>query len=366
MKLKIRDELTQLEKNSYASAELVIPENCIDCGEGCNPYGYPKEILDTFKNFDTDKIFPYPHSMATTDAIIDYWKNECNLERENILLADGSISALYLINNIFNIKGAKVLGFAPQFADFSANIRLLGMDYKPFYANAENNFKMNIEDLIDTVDETYSLVYIDNPNNPTGQIFGCDMIKKLLDKCAELGVCVIIDEAYGDFMKKSNSSVQFLEDYENLIVVRTFSKGFGLAGLRAGYILASKMIISYMNKLSNPYQIGELTRELAASALKVGNNLDATMDEFSDAKSQIQKIIGNNLNMAETGMSVSICTLYHKDSNIDLQSEFLKYGVLTVPGAEFDGLDKSFVRVRMPKKSELPSLLDAIAKIDLA
>lgn len=362
--LKLRDEIRNMEKNSYASAELHVPEGGIDCSEGCNPYGFPDAVEKAYADFDIKRFSPYPHSTAAVDAIIDYWKSECSLEKENIMLTDGSISALYLINNLFNVRKAKVLGFAPQFSDFGANVKLLGMDYCPYFVKKEEKLKMDISMLTDVLTDEYSVVYIDNPNNPTGQIFDVADIRILLDKAKKMGVCVLIDEAYGDFMPRGNSSVQFLEEYDNLLVVRTMSKGFGLAGMRAGYILGPKNIIHCMNKVSNPYQVGELSREIMGAALRSGNNLEDTMTGFAEAKRKIAEMTGNNLEMAETCPTVSIMTLSHKDSTVNLREKFLKYGVLTVPGEEFDGLDASYVRIRLPKNDELHVLFDAIEAIE--
>ncbi len=202
----------------------------IDCSEGCNPYGYPKEIEKVLERFRPELFSPYPHSMAAYRGICHYWREQYALQKENILLTDGSISALYIINNIFNIKDTEVVGVAPQFADFTANVKLLGMDYRPLVLKKENHFKICVEEMMNRITDRTGFVYLDNPNNPTGQIVDKKDIERLLERAQEYGVCVVVDEAYGDFMEKENSAVGLLGQYENLIVVRTLSKGFGMAG----------------------------------------------------------------------------------------------------------------------------------------
>ncbi len=362
--MKLREELCALEKNSYASDHIDLPEGGIDCSEGCNPYGFPKEIEKVLSSFDPSRFAPYPHSTAAYDGICNYWKEQCELKKENIMLSDGSIAALYIINNLFNVKNAKIMGVAPQFTDFVANVRLLGMNYEPAYMKRENNFQINVDELLDGITEEVSMLYIDNPNNPTGQILDEHDIQRLLEKARECNVCLVVDEAYGDFMPKENSAVKFLNDYENLIVVRTLSKGFGLAGLRAGYILASESLISCMNKVSNPYQIGEFTRELVGAALNSPNNITDHMKYFVRQKGILREFLGNCLEMAKTSDTVSICLIYHKDQKVDLYKRFLEEGVLTVPGAEFEGLNSSYVRIRMPKMEEFHVLQKAVERIN--
>ena len=364
MKVKLRRELEELEKNSYASDQLTLPQGGIDCSEGCNPYGYPRGIQNVMKTFSTERFSPYPHSMAAYNGIVSFWSRQYVLKKENILLTDGSISALYTINNLFNIKGAKVLGIAPQFADFAANVRLLGMEYLPVKLDRKDGYKIHIESLLDRLNSKISLVYIDNPNNPTGQVISSEDIERLLKKAEDYNVCVVVDEAYGDFMPKENSAVRFLAQYENLIVVRTFSKGFGLAGLRAGYILAAESLIHCMNKISNPYQMGEISRELVGAALTVENQIAEHMESFARQKRDLRRYLGENLFMAETCNTVSICMVYHRDLQVDLYHLFLKQGILTVSGTDFDGLDHSCVRLRMPAEGEYPSLLRAVQEIN--
>lgn len=364
MEPKIRDVLKHVRKKSYASDCVDLPEGGIDCSEGCNPFGYPDAVRTVLKTFDPDRFSPYPHSMAAYEAIQTYWKDQCKLKRENIMLTDGSIQAIYIVNNIFNIIGAKVLGIAPQFAGYASNVKLLGMEYLSVELKKENNYRIDVEELEGRITEELSLVYLDNPNNPTGQVLDNEEIEKILRKAKACSVCVIIDEAYGDFMKKEMSAVKFLKQYENLIVIRTLSKGFGLAGVRSGYILASENLIRYMNKVANPYQMAEIVRDITQLALTKENKIAIHMENFADQKCKIRALIGRNLRMATTCDTVSVCMLYHKNEKVNLQKLFYDQKVLVVPGTEFDGLNASYVRIRLPKDDEFPVLQRAIQNLE--
>ena len=88
-----------------------------------------------------------------------------------------------------------------------------------------------------------SFVYIDNPNNPTGQFLSNAELERIISKCEEMKVYAIIDEAYADFIPREESAVMLGPKYSHMISVRTFSKGFGLAGARAGYIITNKELL---------------------------------------------------------------------------------------------------------------------------
>ena len=364
MQLKLRDELLNMEKVSYAMDHIELPEGGVDCSEGCTPYGFPPEMLKAVENFDMNRLGPYPHSTAIFDGLCEYWKGQFFLEPENLFLTDGSIAAIYVICNIFNRPGAKVVGIAPQFTDFEMAVRLLGMDYQPVMLRKETNFTIDPDEIIAAIDEDTSLVYIDNPNNPTGQIIDSYAIGKILDKAAECNAAVVVDEAYGDFMPNQNSAAKFLEKYENMIMMRTLSKAFGLAGLRIGYIIAHKPVIAAMRKITNPYQVSEFARELGGEALRHSYHIWENIIDFAKMKREIKANIGNRLHIAQTYDTVSIFLLYHDDENVDLKEEFFKRGVLCVSGSDFTGLGKNYARIRLPKIDDFRVLYRAITEID--
>ena len=353
-RLKIKKQLLENEKISYASDVIELPKGGIDCGEGCNPYGFPPECADVVKNFDTSRLGPYPHSQALYDAIIKYWKSQCFVERDNILITDGSINALYVINNIFDTHNAMVLGISPQFTDYYMHAEMLGIEYAPYQLKRKHNYKFDSYEFM-------SMHYI----------------AKTYVRASEkekLYNFIYIDKAYGEFMPKRNSAVRLCEKYPNLVVVRTLSKGFGLAGMRVGYIIACKELIHCMNKMVNPYMVGELSREVAAEALKHHEFIARSKKAFASMKREIRRELGctrhnpegakGRLHMAETLDTNSLLLLYHDDKNINLKDEFFKRGVLVVDGYDFKGLDSSAARVRLPRRRDFPKLLKAIKEIN--
>lgn len=379
--MKIRKQLLEQEKISYAMDHIELPEGGVDCSEGCNPYGFPPECVEALKNFDPAKLGPYPHSDALYDAIRDFWKDQIDVERGNILLADGSINALYIINNIFDTHNSVVLGISPQFTDYYMNAEMIGIEYAPYQLKKENNYKFDTYEFLsmhyitDTYasasssTKSYNFIYIDNPNNPTGQCIDVSDIEEIIKGALKKDITVIIDEAYGDFMPKENSAVQLFAKYPNLVVVRTLSKGYGLAGMRIGYIIAHKDLIGYMNKMVNPYMVGEIAREIGAEALKHTEFVEKSKADFATMKVTIKEALGadtpsGRLHMAETLDTNSLLLLYHDDKNINLKNEFLKRKVLVIDGYDFRGLDATSARIRLPRIDEFPVLLQAIQEIN--
>lgn len=363
MELKIRKSLTEHEFKSYAADHIELPEGGIDCCEGCNPYGFPPELDEAVESFDFSRLGPYPHSTAIFDGLTEYWKGQFYLEPENLMITDGSIAAIYTILSIFE-PGAKIIGIAPQFTDVATYAQMIGMDYEPILLRKEDNFRIDPDAILDKIDDSVDIVYIDNPNNPTGQTVDAYAVRKILEKAQEHGAAVVVDEAYGDFMPNENSAARYLEQFPNMIMMRTLSKAFGLAGLRIGYIVAAKPMIGYMRRLRNPYQVSEFARVIGGVALSHPYHIWENIVDFGRQKREIRAAIGNSLHMAATCDTVSLCLMYVDDENVDLKKEFFDRKVLCVSGSDFYGLGKNFARIRLPRMDEFPVLFDAVKSID--
>ncbi len=119
-----------------------------------------------------------------------------------------------------------------------------GATYDYVLLKKEDNFKFNEKEFIEKINPEYKVIYIDNPNNPTGQIIPLSSIENIVKEAAKYDIAVMVDEAYGEYMPKENSAVKLLNNYDNVIALKTFSKGFGLAGLRAGYAVLPEQLVN--------------------------------------------------------------------------------------------------------------------------
>ena len=159
----------------------------IDCNEGCNPYGFPPALEEAMADFDIKRFGPYPHSHAIYDGLREYWKGYSDIEPENVLLADGSISALYVIFGLFQAPGAVVLGNAPTFSDAEMAARMLGIEWRAVALNPDRNYRFDPDAFVEQITDDVTMIYIDNPNNPTGQVINLYAIEKILDRALEVG-----------------------------------------------------------------------------------------------------------------------------------------------------------------------------------
>ena len=359
---RIRD-LLKVDVKSYADHTPRPDENTLDCNLGINPYGYPDKAVEVIKNFDVNRLYQYPHGDEAKNAVVDYWAGKADIEPENIVMTDGSISALCLLVNVFAAENSEVVCFLPTFTSMVEYARMMGMQIKGVKTRAEDNFRENTEALIESITEKTSLVYIDNPNNPTGQTLTLNEMRRVLEKCEALGVYCIIDEAYADFIPVEESAVNLGPDFKCMISVRTFSKGWGLAGARAGYLITNKELVEFIEKISNPYMMNEVSRALTSAILKNPVQPCTHGIDFAIIKGALRDACGSQIVMAETDDRVPICLLRHEDEEVDLQAYLMEENILTCSGRDFEPLSTNCVRLRVPTISQSGKLIMAFKRL---
>ena len=185
-----------------------------------------KEMYDKIKQKLPDLIECYPSTQKVIANLLAKWKNKKYFTKENLIIVNGSSEAIKILNQIITKITVPIPCFN-EYVELPENkVNLLPLSEK-------NKFKIDIDELIKEVKESNSeFTVINNPNNPTGNVVSRKDIIKLL----ETGTKVIIDEAFIDFSIE-DSVEDLVEEYNNLIIVKTVTKTMGLAGLRLGYIL---------------------------------------------------------------------------------------------------------------------------------
>lgn len=360
----IKENILNLDKSSYAKDNGFKDDlsSFMDCSAGINPLGFSKSVEDGFKKMPLELINLYPETNDDLkESIVEYWKDLSHLDKNQILLGDGSIELIYKINKLFIDSRSKVLGYSPQFTDYIDDVEACGGIYEYYLLDKENNFKFDYQCFLEKMNKNHKLFYIDNPNNPTGQVIDIFHMEKIVEKAKDLSRPIIIDEAYGDFMDIDNSAISLINKYDNLIIIRTFSKGLGLAGLRAGYIVASKKFTKHYLKISNPYEMGSISRYLAEIAIKDKDFMEESINKLRNYKKSFMDSL-NKLKVLETDESIPIMTIMHPDSNVDLENLLLKHKILSVSGRGFIGLGKNFVRIRLSK--DIDKMIEAFKGVE--
>lgn len=360
---RIRSSLLEREILTYATDEDAAA-GVLDLGEGDNPYGFDDSVLPRADLLNAKLWSAYPHTLGNMKkALRNWWRSAVDLSDDQILFTAGSIDGIYKIHTLFDPAKGGVIGIEPQFSDYVTNAMMTGFAYDKRPLREEDNFRLPLESIQTKLNRETSLVYLDTPHNPTGQVVPLPAMRAMLDAAQAVGAVVIADEAYGDYIPNEESAATLLPQYDNLIVVRSFSKGWGLAGMRVGYLLTNAVLGSYLAKLSNPYVVPGPMAAVLLPLLEDDSKLRATRVKIAATKERLAKRIGRRIFMAETAPSVPICLLYAKEP-IHLGEAFLAQGVRTIYGENYYGMDNSVVRLRVPQDKDEERLFAAVDAIE--
>ena len=225
-------------------------------------------------------IREYP--LGKSDKLIEALARYVGLPKQMIGIGNGSDQILDIILANFASKKTKILTSNPTFGFFEERCKLYQIPTIkiPF----AKDMTLGLDDFLSKFNHA-DILYLDSPNNPTGFQFKKEEMIQLIKKFDGL---VIVDEAYGEFSDYSVSSL--VKKYENLIVVRTFSKSFGLAGLRLGYVLSNKKFIDVFSRvLQYPYPLNTLAIEAGFLALQKIRQISEAIQTIKDERIRIIK-----------------------------------------------------------------------------
>lgn len=207
-----------------------------------------------------------------------------NIEVEKIFLGNGSDEAIDLAFRIFCDPGKdNVVAIDPTYGMYKVCSDINDVEYRPVLLR--ENFELNVEALLKATDEKTKLIFICSPNNPTGNSFEKTDIIYLLENFNGI---LIIDEAYIDFSEKE-SFIPYINNYDNLIILQTFSKAWGMAGVRLGMAFSNEYVISLYNKVKYPYNVNVLTLETVSKALENTNQVKYWIDILKRERNRIIK-----------------------------------------------------------------------------
>ncbi len=223
----------------------------LDFGE--NTVGPSPKVMRALRGLTAEEVSAYPESRWLAEKISAY----CRVEPENVLLFNGSDEA---IDKIFDAVrgpgkkgGGEVVMPSPTYSPFELYAKLAGLEVREVLLEDDERFSFPLARVLAAIDRKTSVVIVCSPNNPTGTTVTRKQAERILRKARRVGAWVLADEAYIEF--GGQTLVPLLRKYDNLLVLRTLSKAFGLAGLRMGYALGQPQVIERLAAAARPYPI---------------------------------------------------------------------------------------------------------------
>ena len=292
MQLRFKDYI--LEDSTYKGGgkKIVMPDGVevhkLSSNE--NPLGYSPKVKQALENtLDDLSLYPDNTDIRLREALVK--------DFDGVLVADNFISAnsgseiIDMISKAFLSENDEVIVSQPCFLPYTAFTRWMGA--KAINVPMTDDYDYNLQGILDAISEKTKLVFLASPNNPSGNYIPLNELRDFIEKLPA-HVILVLDEVYRHFSEADDytSAVPFVLEGKNVIGINSFSKTYGLAGLRVGYCYAPLAISNYMRKICKPFLLSSLALEGAIAALKDVDFVNKTVALVKEER----KFVLNGLN----------------------------------------------------------------------
>jgi len=259
-------------------------ENAIKLASNENPMGPSPKIFDSIEGV-LKETHRYPDGNAT--RLKSTIARKFNVTDNQVTIGNGSNDIIEFVARIFLSRNDSAIYSEHAFAVYPLVVKAVGA--KGIEVPAKN-FSHDLDLMLESIEESTKLIFIANPNNPTGSFIEYDELIKFIEKVPE-HIIVLLDQAYFDYSSFETKDMEFddLSKFPNLIMSRSFSKAYGLAGFRVGFCVSSKEIADYLNRVRQPFNANSLALFAAEKALEDQDFIDKCLQLNLEQKALLFK-----------------------------------------------------------------------------
>lgn len=237
-----------------------------------NPDGVPRWLFDeAMKKITPEFLSVYPEETKLTKKYAEL----LGLQLENVTLTDGSVVGMGYVIKVFGEPGKKLLCVTPSFGMYKVYAEMSGME--AISLKYESDYTFNSPNIINAIDSDIGIVALVNPNMPIGNVYTQNEIENIIKRARENNALVIIDEAYYYFYDES--SIDFIKKYDNVVILRTFSKMLSIPSLRLGVLISSPENIRYLNNFKPHYTVNSIALSFGEAIV---DNYDRLLKELKE------------------------------------------------------------------------------------
>ena len=304
------------------------------------------------KSITSDLISAYPEF----DKIYKKLSKKLKVSSKNIVFTAGSDQAIKNTFELFYKRNTEVITIDPTFAMVDVYCKIFKT--KQIKIAHDKNLQLRFKDIYRAINKNTSLIILANPNSPTGTVITKNDLIKIIKKAKRYGAKVLLDEAYHEF--STYNFLSKIKDFDNLIIIRTFSKIFGLAGLRAGYVLSNKDIIKKYFAIKPMYEINSIAVKALELMLDNPKYIDFYLKEMREGEVYAKQFCKKN----KFKFIKCYANFFHVDFNHDpkkIQNYLLKKKILIKGGPGVKNFEK-YLRISFAKKSTISFILTEVKK----
>ena len=347
----------QQGKQTHEIKEEFGLEKIVKLASNENVYGYsPKVKTHLMEHLPELNIYPDGHSSKLRTTLSE----TLGVEEAQLLFGSGSEEIIQIICRAFVQHGKNTVMSANSFPQYKHNTLVENGSAKEIPVTTDG--KHDLTAMYEAIDEETTVVWICAPDNPTGTLITEDEFLEFMNKCPK-DVLVVLDEAYREYVDEENrlDSLSYVESFPNLVTLRTFSKVYGLAGLRIGYAIGQPELIHHLNVVRGPFNTTSVAQEAALIALGDQEFIKMSAENNKKVKAsfcQFLDSIGWDYYPSHTNF-VLVSTPV---SGLETFEHFIRHGFIVRPG-ELLGYPNT-VRITMGNEEDMLELQEVIKKLD--
>ena len=331
----------------------------IDFSANINPLGINARVKDIIiKSLDEVEKYPDITYFNLKSAISEFE----GVENKNLILGNGAAEVIF--NLVRAVRPKKVLLPAPTFGEYEEAALSVNSEIKYYHLKEKKNWIID-EEINSYINDDIDMVFICNPNNPTGTLTSKESIINIMKKAKLTNTIVAVDESFLDFIKEveNYSVISLIKEYDNLFIIKSMTKLFAIPGIRIGYgISSSEDILNKIEALSVPWNINVLAEKAAIYSLKEKEYIEKTISYIEEEKNYLYNELNSFEDIKVFKPSVNFI-MFKLEKEIDLKLELMKENIIIRSCSNYEGLNNKYYRVAVRKREENEKLIKVLKKV---
>ncbi len=334
----------------------------LDFSANINPLGPSPAALAAIKeNLEIIRHYPDPFCRDLRRALSSYLA----VPPECLLPGNGVSELIYLITRVVGCRRALVT--APTFTEYAEAVTAAGGEVREVPLREEEGFALSPVRLKKEMPGA-DMVFICNPNNPTGRVEKKSVVRSIIEAARETGQMLVVDEAFIDFVEKreQHTILPLVEKYQHLVILYSLTKFFGIPGLRLGVLIAAPAIVARLEAARDPWSVNWLAQVAGEAALSDGEYVKATRDLIAREREYLFRSIAQVPNLRPFPTDANYLLVKITDQHMSspvFAAETAKRGVLVRDCSTFSGLGENYIRVAVKTRKENVKLLNVLSEI---
>ena len=360
MRVPVRPSLEEVEE--YKPGKLV--KGAIKLSSNENPLGTGQKVIrEIVESLEEGKlnlsVYPWERKEEELrDEISSYVGADAG--KKNIVIGAGVDGVLDTLVKIFIANDAEALIPVPTFSLYESLVKIAGGTLRYIKRKRIEKFSIPVKELISTYSGRTRMVFISSPNNPTGNCISEDEVREIIESVP--AAMVVIDEAYVEFA--DSSLVKLVTEYANVLILRTFSKAFGLAGLRVGYAVIPEWLASSYKKVSMPFSVNSIALTAAIAALRDKEHLRRSVELVKHERPFLEENLQRFFTVYPSKANFVLVDVSPRKSS-EVYDALMKKGITVRDCSSFRGAGDSFIRITVGTREQNEKVVEALKGISL-